>query len=248
MNNGTPMARMAARSRAGVDLVRVAYLAKRGLELDVVAAQVTADVAVEDAAAAHDAADEAQFDIDDTLNGDLPFTALNVGGTDVKPFLDKTDGEKLTDSTALDAGVVVTEALEANAVTAPSEDATGGTVDGKFTTQVVLATKVVDCEAGDSVILLGSCSATAKGSGTPIGSQAQFPLLRLYRGATLLSTVVPLSIINGVTVSTAPGINKVDTPGAGSFTYTLVSELTSTTDVDFLTYLSRQLIPLRLKR
>lgn len=201
-----------------------------------------------DAEAAQGAADAAQTDIDDTLAGDLPFTGLNVNGTDVAPFLDKTDGEMLVDSTALAAGVVVTEALEANAVSAPSEDATGGTVDGKFTTPVVLATKVVECEAGDSVILLGSCSATARGNGAVVGAQAQFPLLRLYRGATALSTVVPLSIINGVTVSVAPGLNKVDTPGAGTFTYTLVSELTSTTDVDFLTYLSRQLIPLRLKR
>lgn len=54
--------------------------------------------------------------VDDVLSGDEVFSAVNVGGTDVKPFLDKTDGAKLTDSSGLDDEVVQTAALSTTAI------------------------------------------------------------------------------------------------------------------------------------
>lgn len=46
-----------------------------------------------------------------------PFTGLLVGSQDVKAFLDKTDGEKIVSTSALQSGVVVTDTMAAQAVT-----------------------------------------------------------------------------------------------------------------------------------
>ena len=54
--------------------------------------------------------------VDDVLSGDEVFSAVNVGGTDVKPFLDKTDGAALVDADGLAVGVVDTAALSTTAI------------------------------------------------------------------------------------------------------------------------------------
>jgi len=47
-----------------------------------------------------------------TLQGKESFTGLKVGSTDVKPFLDRTDGSKLTNAAGLDTAVVETAAIQ----------------------------------------------------------------------------------------------------------------------------------------
>lgn len=87
-------------------------------------AQVDADLAASAAAEAQTDADQALLDaaaadgrVTNVVGGVEPFTALNVGGTNVKPFLDKTDGAKLTDAAGLNDGLVVTEKVAPEAVT-----------------------------------------------------------------------------------------------------------------------------------
>lgn len=83
------------------EIQRAARLAK--------AAQVAADAASDEAAAA-------DARVDDVLDGTEAFTGLKVGTTNVKPFLDKTDGAKLTDAAGLDTAVVLTDAVEPSGV------------------------------------------------------------------------------------------------------------------------------------
>lgn len=97
--------------------------------------------------------------------GVAKFSAVNVGGIDVKPFLDKTDGTKLTEAAALDNGVVVTQALattairpgapvtNATAVSITGLNAVGGDLDAAGATEVVSATFNVP-EDGDVIIKL----------------------------------------------------------------------------------------------
>lgn len=57
-------------------------------------------------------------DVAEVLDGTSEFTALSIDGVgDVKPFLAKTDGAKLTDPTGLGANVVETEAVLQGAIT-----------------------------------------------------------------------------------------------------------------------------------
>lgn len=94
----------------------------------------------------------------ETTLGNRPFEIVNVGGTDVKPFLDKTDGTKLTDSTALADEVVVTAALSTTSVR-PAPPATnaaqvsvsglnsvGGDVNAAGASTILSATFSLDVE------------------------------------------------------------------------------------------------------
>jgi len=110
------MQRLRERARKVVAPERVAYFRDRGLEQAVETVEVVAGAAAVDAGQALLDAAAADGRVDDVLAGTEVFSAVNVGGTDVKPFLDKTDGAKLTDATALDAGVVDTAALSTTAI------------------------------------------------------------------------------------------------------------------------------------
>lgn len=81
------------------------------------AAAVSAMAAGEDAGQALLDAAEAQSTVDGALDGTEAFTGLNVGGTQVKPFLDRTDGDKLTEAAGLDAAIVTTAKVEPNGIT-----------------------------------------------------------------------------------------------------------------------------------
>lgn len=91
-----------------------------------------AEQGVAAAAAAQADATAADGRVDDVLSGDEVFSAVNVGGTDVKPFLDKTDGAALVDASALAAEVVETAALSETAVRpgAPATNAAQVNVEG----------------------------------------------------------------------------------------------------------------------
>ena len=85
--------------------------------LDAAAAQTDADTALIAAGDASTDAADAMLAIDDVVDGTTSFTALKVGGVNVKPFLDNTDGTKLTNAAGLDTGVVTTAKIAANAAT-----------------------------------------------------------------------------------------------------------------------------------
>lgn len=78
------------------------------------------------------AAAAAQGDVDGALAGTVAFTGLLVGATNVKPFLDKTDGTALIDSTGLNDGVVVTKSLSTTAIRpgAPVTNAAAVSIQG----------------------------------------------------------------------------------------------------------------------
>lgn len=125
-----------------------------------------------------DTQDDLQDQIDrlnDILAGTgEPFTGLNVGGTNVKPFLDKTDGTKLTTSTGLDAGVVVTATVLANSTNLPVS-VSGGPVGWTS-------------ESDERVLASAADVAVARGA-THITADLQWTLttqafVRIYRDGT----------------------------------------------------------------
>ena len=97
--------------------------------LDAANAQTDADTAIVAAADAADDAADVMLAVDDVVDGTTAFTGLNVGGVNVKPFLDKTDGSKLTNSAGLDSAVVTTAKLAANAATVTARYDSSAEVD-----------------------------------------------------------------------------------------------------------------------
>lgn len=108
--NGTPMQRLRDRGRISLPPEKRALLAERRLEMQ-------AEGAVE------------------TVLGNRPFAIVNVDGTDVAPFLGKTDGEKLVTAGGLSDGYVVTDALSTTAIRpgAPVTNAAAVLVNGQLT-------------------------------------------------------------------------------------------------------------------
>ncbi len=70
----------------------------------------------------------------------MAFTALNVGGTDVRPFLDMTDGTRIVDADALDDGVVLTATIGTGAVTTEGASFTAASLDVTGTSEVTVQT------------------------------------------------------------------------------------------------------------
>lgn len=108
----------------------------------------------------------------DTVAGVRAFEVVNVGGVDVKPFLDKTDGERIVEADAFDDGVVETASLATTAIRpgAPATNAAdvtinglnalGGSTSAPGATEVVSATFDVTV-AGEVIIkLLAAFEAT----------------------------------------------------------------------------------------
>jgi len=89
--SGIPMQRLRDRARISLSPERRAAFADRGLEM-------RAEAGAE------------------TVLGNRPFEVVNVAGTDVAPFLGKTDGEKLVTAGGLDDGYVATAALSTTAI------------------------------------------------------------------------------------------------------------------------------------
>lgn len=128
------------------------------------------------AAAAQEDATAVDGRVDDVLAGDETFTGLNVGGTDVKPFLDLTDGAKITDSAALDTGVVDTQALSTTALRpgAPATNAaqvlikglniTGGSTSAAGAT--TLLTTTFDVPVAGTVIIRFTATLTSTNAET----------------------------------------------------------------------------------
>ena len=188
---------------------------------DVVAAQA---VIVSDLA---DVVDGLAVEVDrltNVLNGTTSFTGLNVGGTNVKPFLDKTDGSKITSSTALDSSTVVTATVAQGDIVNSTTAFTAGNVtwseeaDSAKTAQTVSGVVV---ERGSVLI---SFDLFTQFTNCPSSNNST---LRLYRGGTELTNAQQIQ----AAISHGSGVHRVvqrwsivnfpDSPGAGTHEYSV---------------------------
>lgn len=177
------------------------------------------------AAAAQEDATAVDGRVDDVLAGDETFTGLNVGGTDVKPFLDKTDGAKITDSAALDTGVVSTAKVATAAITAGATSAVGGVVALSGAGETTIATRSYTTTGGELEIEanfhLTVWHPTAGGISCRV---------RMYRDTTVIfdKTFVAISgdLIQGWQTPRA-----VETMAAGTYSYSVTAQ-TSVSNYD----------------
>lgn len=219
------------RDRRRVPPERIAYLKDRGLEqavetVEVVAeaAQVDADAAVVLATDASADAAQAQLDVDGLADGTTPFTGLNVGGDDKVGFLGKVASGALADATGLAAAVVETAAVKAGDITpnyyAYTSTAVLWTAES---TEKTVQTAVVDVVRGD-VRITGLVDII---SGTMSAASA-YGTLRLKRDGTAITNAERVAFtVGGAGTWTLPPqlmLDFSDSPGAGSFTYTITFE------------------------
>lgn len=196
-------------------------------------AQTTATTAQTIAATAQTTADDAFTIADGITDGTTTITALNVAGTDVAPFLGKTDGSKLVMASGLDDGVVETPSIAVEAVTKSQSGVVAGPINIKSTTAVSLSSESVTIEDGERVELLLVFTISGAGNGT-IGELAALSSARLSRGGTTLIESVVGAVIKEVPIAQTATMAFSDTPSAGTYTYTAHSFVNTTSNVNAL--------------
>lgn len=178
--------------------------------------------------------------VDDVLAGDEAFTGLLVGGQDVKPFLDNTDGAKLTNSAGLGTAVVVTAAVQAQGVS--------NAVSAFSNTSQSLSTTEQNCQGvtytttGERLEVFFSFYLNVY---HPAGGGID-TTLRLYRQGTLIWDFTVAATGDDF----AFGWQSVvvpDQPAAGSYLYQLTTQLSASTAAS-ATAASRFLRVTELKR
>lgn len=151
----------------------------------------------------------------DVLAGATPFTGLNVGGTNVKPFLDRTDGAALTVAAGLGDSVVTTPAVLAGSVTPYYAAFTAGTVNWAASSAEKDAQTVNGVVVTRGVVLIDALVSTTFGT---VGA-GQTGQLRLYRdGVEIFLAAVQLQEQGGY-LPKQYVLRWIDTPGAGTFDY-----------------------------
>ncbi|MBG7616479.1 hypothetical protein IWC96_14470 [Brevundimonas sp. BAL450] len=160
------------------------------------------------------------------LDGSEPFAGLLVGTQDVKAFLDKTDGEKLVNDAGLDDDLVPTAKMVAGAAGQTTFTYTDGNVDiSAGLGWVTVATLVVTTIAGETVRLDGQFNFSVDDALTAtMLIQAAW-----FKGGTQMATQsnagsVRIAGGNHVLPAGKNGSKVTDTPGAGTFTYTLQAQ------------------------
>jgi hypothetical protein len=161
--------------------------------------------------------------------GNRPFEVVNVGGTDVRPFLDKTDGEKLTNEDGLDTGLVSTVKLAANAATLPERyDSVGetdwvaaGIATGPITTRTTVFNTSITA-TGSEIIVDGSFFLRLQHSQDDVVLYVVVERLSSGGGGTVdvfLATTQSLAISGDGFVNGWQVISFSDTPPAGTVDY-----------------------------
>lgn len=181
------------------------------------------------------AANARQDDTDDALQDEIArinrilagtenFTGIQVGGTNVKPFLDKTNGSALTNTTGLGNNVVTTPAVLAGAIT-PDFIATGGTVAWatESTEKTVQTLNDVAVTRGGVLILAGF---VADFSDMSTGSPVAGNMKLLRNGVEIVParvTLNPVMAATGASLQHVPQWSMVwrDNPGAALHDYTI---------------------------
>lgn len=211
------------------------------------AAALAAAASAEASEASEDAAD-ALLATDQIVDGTTEFTALNMAGTDVAPFLAKTDGDKLVEASGLDSGVVETPAIAAEAVTAPGLAFTATNVSIAGTPDVELQSLTVTVEAGERVDLIGSVSVSAIGKNGVLGEFMGFINVRLKRDGTTIYDAACAPVIHAIPIPVLATAAWSDAPSAGSHTYTLCTHLSDAGDTSTASAANRYLSATRVKR
>lgn len=187
-----------------------------------VAAQADADSALTLASDAVADAADALLAVDDVVDGTTPFTALNVGGVNVKPFLDNTDGTKIDTAAALGTAVVATAAVQAQGVS--------NAVSAFTNTAQSLTTTEQNCQGvtytttGERLEIFFSFYLNVF---HPAGGGID-TMLRLYRQGTLIWDFT----VSATGDDFAFGWQSVvvpDQPAAGSYLYQLTVQLSAAT-------------------
>jgi hypothetical protein len=162
------------------------------------------------------------------------FTGLKVGAQNVKPFLDKTNGTALTDSTGLANSVVVTAAIADSAVsTAKVADlavSTAKVAVDAITSEAAAFTAATLPQDGLNETTVQTVSYTTTGETLEV--KANFFLtiwhptagnitttVRIYRGATLIYDQAFLAI-NGDLLQGWQTPTVIEQPAAGTYTFT----------------------------
>lgn len=158
--------------------------------------------------------------IDDTLLGIEPFTGLNVGGQDVKPFLDKTDGSEITTATALGSSTVLTDTVGVDEIT----DYVAVSPSGAITLAPSVWTEVL---TGNIVTTGGRVGVFARADvdvTAPLAEEFSTGIRLLRGGVVIASKAGGLSVERGgikQEFSEAVSVEFTDTPSAGTITYSV---------------------------
>lgn len=229
------MQRLRRRARVSVAPERIRYLHERGVELDAEQALVVATEAAEGVVVVDGR-------VDGVLDGTEVHTGLNVSTVDVAPFLGKTDGEKLTDASGLDDGLVPTEKIGVYAVTAPyAISSPVGSVDVKSLTHVLIDTvTVTDTLADEQISIEASFALEGLGAGGgTLGTFLGSLTVRLLRGAITDPGAVAvaddrrvMAVSRDMRSHATVVIPGTDAPGAqSSVTYNVYGIMSSVTDI-----------------
>lgn len=176
---------------------------------------------------------QAQIDrLNRVLAGEEPFSAVNVGGNVV------------AENGGLANGVVQTVTIASEAVTRASAAYTSGSVSmsDTATSNTTLQTVVVTAIAGESVILTGVASYTGAQEPLGVGAQIDFYLFRNTTQLSPTNMILSVQLPSGQSLLSAgtSSISFIDTPGAGTFTYTLQGRVFS--PGNFLTNISQRFL------
>lgn len=166
------------------------------------------------------------------LAGTENFTGIQVGGQNVRPFLDRTDGSVLVDSDGLGEGVVQTANIALQAVTTPEFDFSSGLVDANFATPVLIATATATVSAtdGEYVEVTGNSYLNARGVSPGPGA---IGYIRLDVDGVTVLFVPAISIISNVTTANPGSFSFIDDTSNGTVTYEMYAYSSSPPDTSF---------------
>lgn len=183
--------------------------------------EATQQQILEDIIAINERQDETDQSLQDQIDrltrvlaGEEEFSGLNVGGTDVKPFLDRTDGSMITDSAALDDGLITTGKVAVNAITAEASAFTAASLDVTGTSEVTVQT-VNYTTTGQTIEARANFYLTLW---HPTAGNMNVTV-RMYRDATLIYSQL-FEAINGDLLQGWMTPAVVEEPAAGTYTYT----------------------------
>lgn len=241
--------------QALVDALAQAVLAIIAAQAAADAAQASADVADAKAVVADDKAEAAQDDATQALldaasaqtDADAAATlALNASNDAATAQLAVDD--IVSGATPLDPEVITTTQLAPDAVTTSdvAYTATNTSIAGAGDTTV--QTLNITVASGVRVDLTGSVALDALGKNGSLGQYMGYITVKLKRDGTTIYSAKACPVIHGIRIPLVAIAVWSDVPGAGTFTYTLVTELSNAGDTSSATAESRYIQAEQVKR
>lgn len=152
------------------------------------------------------------------LEGREKFTALDVDGQDVSPFLAMTDGAKIVNDAGLATGLVTTRAVQAAAITDGVAGAVGGIVSLAGATETEIATATYTTTGGVLEVDVNFHLTVWHPAAGDISVT-----LRVYRDATVVFNKTFLAI-NGDLLQGWQTPRAVEQPAAGTYVYRVTAQ------------------------